>query len=129
MMVAMDILTFASLNGGTSKTTLAAHLAMARARSGAGAVAVVDTDPRGSTHDGISEWLRRRFCCGRYRPFDSAFDRLAAGMGHAGGDRHAASMTAGHTVGESNPRSRSAEEMAACWQNVTTQLRRQNRSL
>ena len=35
----------------------------------------------------------------------------------------------GHTVGEINPRSRSAEEMAAFWQHVTTQLRRQNRSL
>jgi chromosome partitioning protein len=41
----------------------------------------------------------------------------------------AASMTDGHTVGEINPRSRSAEEMAVLWQYVTTQLRRQNRSL
>jgi chromosome partitioning protein len=44
----MRILTIASQKGGAGKTTLAAHLAVEAERTGAGPVAVVDTDPQGS---------------------------------------------------------------------------------
>jgi chromosome partitioning protein len=44
----MRILTMASQKGGAGKTTLAAHLAVEAERTGAGPVAVVDTDPQGS---------------------------------------------------------------------------------
>jgi chromosome partitioning protein len=52
----MDILTIASQKGGAGKTTLAAHLAVEAARSGAGPVAVVDTDPQGS----LAAWWNQR---------------------------------------------------------------------
>ena len=44
----MRILTIASQKGGAGKTTLAAHLAVEAECTGAGPVAVVDTDPQGS---------------------------------------------------------------------------------
>jgi chromosome partitioning protein len=47
-MVAMDILTIASQQGGAGKTTLTAHVAVEAEHAGAGPVAVVDTDPQGS---------------------------------------------------------------------------------
>jgi chromosome partitioning protein len=52
----MDILTIASQKGGAGKTTLAAHLAVEAERSGAGPVAVVDTDPQGS----LAAWWNQR---------------------------------------------------------------------
>jgi chromosome partitioning protein len=56
MMVAMDILTIASQKGGAGKTTLSAHLAVEAERRGAGAVAVVDTDPQSS----LADWWNQR---------------------------------------------------------------------
>lgn len=52
----MDILTIASQKGGAGKTTLSAHLAVEAERSGAGPVALVDTDPQGS----LSDWWNQR---------------------------------------------------------------------
>jgi chromosome partitioning protein len=52
----MRILTIASQKGGAGKTTLAAHLAVAAERTGAGPVAVVDTDPQGS----LAAWWNSR---------------------------------------------------------------------
>jgi chromosome partitioning protein len=52
----MDILTIASQKGGAGKTTLAAHLAVEAERTGAGPVAVVDTDPQGS----LAAWWNQR---------------------------------------------------------------------
>jgi chromosome partitioning protein len=52
----MRILTIASQKGGAGKTTLAAHLAVAAERAGAGPVAVVDTDPQGS----LAAWWNSR---------------------------------------------------------------------
>jgi chromosome partitioning protein len=52
----MRILTIASQKGGAGKTTLAAHLAGAAERAGAGPVAVVDTDPQGS----LAAWWNSR---------------------------------------------------------------------
>jgi chromosome partitioning protein len=52
----MRILTIASQKGGAGKTTLAAHLAVDAERTGAGPVAVVDTDPQGS----LAAWWNAR---------------------------------------------------------------------
>ncbi|HSF29839.1 MAG TPA: ParA family protein [Candidatus Tectomicrobia bacterium] len=52
----MRILAIASQKGGAGKTTLAAHLAVEAERSGAGPVAVVDTDPQGS----LAAWWNTR---------------------------------------------------------------------
>jgi chromosome partitioning protein len=50
------MLTIASTKGGAGKTTLAAHLAVEAERTGAGPVAVVDTDPQGS----LAAWWNSR---------------------------------------------------------------------
>ena len=52
----MHIIAVASQKGGSGKTTLAGHLAVAADRAGAGPVALVDTDPQGS----LSEWWNAR---------------------------------------------------------------------
>ena len=52
----MRILTIASQKGGAGKTTLSAHLAVEAKRTGAGPVAVVDTDPQGS----LAAWWNTR---------------------------------------------------------------------
>jgi chromosome partitioning protein len=52
----MRMLTIASQKGGAGKTTLAAHLAVEAERTGAGPVAVVDTDPQGS----LAAWWNAR---------------------------------------------------------------------
>ena len=52
----MRILTIASQKGGAGKTTLAAHLAVEAEHTGAGPVAVVDTDPQGS----LAAWWNSR---------------------------------------------------------------------
>jgi chromosome partitioning protein len=52
----MRMLTIASTKGGAGKTTLAAHLAVEAERTGAGPVAVVDTDPQGS----LAAWWNSR---------------------------------------------------------------------
>jgi chromosome partitioning protein len=52
----MRMLTIASQKGGAGKTTLAAHLAVEAERTGAGPVAVVDTDPQGS----LAAWWNSR---------------------------------------------------------------------
>ena len=52
----MRTLTIASTKGGAGKTTLAAHLAVEAERTGAGPVAVVDTDPQGS----LAAWWNSR---------------------------------------------------------------------
>lgn len=55
-MTDMRMLTIASTKGGAGKTTLAAHLAVEAERTGAGPVAVVDTDPQGS----LAAWWNSR---------------------------------------------------------------------
>lgn len=52
----MHIIAIASQKGGSGKTTLAGHLAVQAEASGAGPVALVDTDPQGS----LSEWWNAR---------------------------------------------------------------------
>jgi len=52
----MRIITITSQKGGSGKTTLAGHLAVAADMAGAGPVAVVDTDPQGS----LSDWWNAR---------------------------------------------------------------------
>lgn len=54
--MAGKILTIAQQKGGTGKTTLAAHLAVARVLAGKGSVAIVDLDPQGS----LGEWYEAR---------------------------------------------------------------------
>lgn len=49
------IITFAQQKGGSGKTTMAAHVAVALQRSGL-SVAVLDVDPQGS----LGEWFERR---------------------------------------------------------------------
>ena len=52
----MHIVAIASQKGGSGKTTLAGHLAVAADKAGAGPVALVDTDPQGS----LAEWWNAR---------------------------------------------------------------------
>jgi chromosome partitioning protein len=49
------IITFAQQKGGSGKTTIAAHLAVALLRAG-NSVAILDVDPQGS----LGEWFERR---------------------------------------------------------------------
>jgi chromosome partitioning protein len=75
MVTPMDILTIASQKGGAGKTTLAAHLAVEAEHTGAGPVAIVDTDPQGS----LADWWNQRTA---EMPAFAAveIDRLAAHM-------------------------------------------------
>jgi chromosome partitioning protein len=52
----MHIIAVSSQKGGSGKTTLAGHIAVAADRAGWGKVALVDTDPQGS----LSEWWNAR---------------------------------------------------------------------
>ena len=52
----MNILALTSQKGGSGKTTLAGHLAVAAEAAGAGPVAVIDTDPQGS----LTDWWNER---------------------------------------------------------------------
>jgi Mrp family chromosome partitioning ATPase len=53
--VRLPIVVVASQNGGSGKTTLAGHLAIAADRWGAGTVALVGSDPQGSRSDWPSQ--------------------------------------------------------------------------
>jgi len=53
-----QIVVFASQKGGSGKTTLSGHLAVQAERSGAGPVALIDTDPQGS----LAKWWNARDC-------------------------------------------------------------------
>lgn len=52
----MRIVTVTSQKGGSGKTTLTGHLAVAAEEAGAGPVALIDTDPQGS----LSDWWNAR---------------------------------------------------------------------
>jgi chromosome partitioning protein len=52
----MHVVAVTSQKGGSGKTTLAGHLAVQAERSGAGPVALIDTDPQGS----LAEWWNVR---------------------------------------------------------------------
>jgi chromosome partitioning protein len=52
----MHVIGVASRKGGSGKTTLSAHLAVAAEAAGAGPVAVIDTDPQG----GLAGWWNAR---------------------------------------------------------------------
>lgn len=50
------VVVFASQKGGSGKTTLAGHVAVQAEKSGAGPVAIIDTDPQGS----LAKWWNAR---------------------------------------------------------------------
>lgn len=52
----MKVIAVASQKGGTGKTTLCGHIAVRAELSGAGPVALIDTDPQGS----LSDWWNAR---------------------------------------------------------------------
>src|SRR5271170_5177036 len=52
----MQIIAIASQKGGSGKTTLAGHLAVAAQEAGAGPVVLIDTDPQGS----LTDWWNTR---------------------------------------------------------------------
>lgn len=52
----MRTMVLASQKGGSGKTTLAAHLAVALERAGQGPAVRIDTDPQGS----LSRWWNKR---------------------------------------------------------------------
>lgn len=52
----MRIVAFASQKGGSGKTTLSGHMAVAAQRAGFGPVVLIDTDPQGS----LSDWWNER---------------------------------------------------------------------
>jgi chromosome partitioning protein len=56
MLPTMRVIVFASQKGGSGKTTLSGHLAVQAQRSGAGPVALIDTDPQGS----LAKWWNVR---------------------------------------------------------------------
>ncbi|RFB04222.1 ParA family protein [Parvularcula marina] len=51
-----SVLVFASQKGGSGKTTLSGHIAVAAQAAGAGPVALIDTDPQGS----LAKWWNAR---------------------------------------------------------------------
>ena len=53
-----QIVVLASQKGGSGKTTLSGHLAVQAEQSGAGPVALIDTDPQGS----LAKWWNARDC-------------------------------------------------------------------
>ena len=55
-MQTMEVVVFASQKGGSGKTTLSGHMAVAALRADAGPVAIVDTDPQGS----LLAWAKAR---------------------------------------------------------------------
>ena len=55
-MQTMDVVVFASQKGGSGKTTLSGHVAVAALRADAGPIAIVDTDPQGS----LLAWAKAR---------------------------------------------------------------------
>ncbi len=56
MLPSMRVIVFASQKGGSGKTTLAGHLAVQAALSGAGPVGLIDMDPQGS----LAKWWNVR---------------------------------------------------------------------
>jgi chromosome partitioning protein len=52
----MRVIVFASQKGGSGKTTLSGHVAVQASKSGAGPVALIDTDPQGS----LAKWWNVR---------------------------------------------------------------------
>jgi len=52
----LDVVVFASQKGGSGKTTLSGHMAVAALRAGQAPVAVIDTDPQGS----LLAWAKAR---------------------------------------------------------------------
>src|SRR5215207_1245402 len=52
----MRVIVTASQKGGSGKTTLSGHLAVEAEKSGAGPVALIDTDPQGS----LAQWWNAR---------------------------------------------------------------------
>lgn len=56
MIDATMVVVFASQKGGSGKTTLAGHIAVEAERTGAGPVAIIDTDPQGS----LAKWWNVR---------------------------------------------------------------------
>jgi chromosome partitioning protein len=71
----MQIVVLASQKGGSGKTTLAGHLAVAAQDAGAGPVVLIDTDPQGS----LTDWWNIR---GSTTPLfaQATPSRLAAGI-------------------------------------------------
>ncbi|MEM9422132.1 MAG: AAA family ATPase, partial [Pseudomonadota bacterium] len=51
-----QVIVFASQKGGSGKTTLSGHIAVQAELSGAGPVALIDTDPQGS----MAKWWNAR---------------------------------------------------------------------
>lgn len=56
MLPTMRVIVFASQKGGSGKTTLSGHVAVAAEQAGAGPVALIDTDPQGS----LAKWWNVR---------------------------------------------------------------------
>ncbi|MEM1021995.1 MAG: ParA family protein, partial [Pseudomonadota bacterium] len=52
----MRVIAFASQKGGSGKTTLSGHMAVAAEKAGFGPVVLIDTDPQGS----LSDWWNER---------------------------------------------------------------------
>ena len=52
----MRVVAIASQKGGSGKTTMSGHIAVAAERAGAGPVVLIDTDPQGS----LAAWWNER---------------------------------------------------------------------
>jgi chromosome partitioning protein len=72
----MHIIAVASQKGGSGKTTLAGHLAVAADRAGAGPVVLIDTDPQGS----LTAWWNERDSTTSPMFANASAQRLAAGI-------------------------------------------------
>jgi cellulose biosynthesis protein BcsQ len=116
----MRTIVLASQKGGSGKTTIAAHLAVALERAGQGPAVLIDTDPQGS----LARWWNKRDA-----PSPAFADATVRQLSEHGqvapavvADRvlFASSMIDGRTVFDVDPKGRSAEEIAALWKFVNS---------
>ena len=75
-----EVVVFASQKGGSGKTTLSGHMAVAAERAGIGPIAVIDTDPQGS----LFAWAGARGGLTAVRSDGASLDETLLGLRQQG---------------------------------------------